>query len=154
MSYRRLRTCWGQRNIYLPRGGTPAGSKNTAYRPKQDAKCCASLLNQSFKIQAVEKAQSGWLWYWTQCYPANTEKPSCDWVAGRRQKNSYKLREGLKGASKNVSGDGLARQIWLKKRSLHIINEHFEAKFNDARPSKEVFRGSLKLNDMHEEKTQ
>ena len=41
---------------------------------------------------------------------------------------------------KYVGGDGLARQIWRKNRSLHEINEGFFARFNAARPSKVVFQ--------------
>jgi hypothetical protein len=36
---------------------------------------------------------------------------------------------------KNVMSDGLSRQILPKKRSLWVINEHFEGEFNALRPS-------------------
>jgi hypothetical protein len=41
---------------------------------------------------------------------------------------------------KNVMSDGLSRQILPKKRSLWVINEHFEAEFNALRPSAIVFQ--------------
>ena len=31
----------------------------------------------------------------------------------------------------NVGEAGVARQKWPKKRSLHVVNEHFEVIFND-----------------------
>jgi hypothetical protein len=43
-------------------------------------------------------------------------------------------------ALKNVGGDALARQIFQKKRSLHLVNEHFFGKFNDARASEVIFQ--------------
>jgi hypothetical protein len=45
-----------------------------------------------------------------------------------------------KEALKNVGGDALARQIFQKKRSLHVVNEHFFGKFNDARASEVIFQ--------------
>ena len=41
---------------------------------------------------------------------------------------------------KNVMSDGLSRQIFPKKRSLWVINEHFEGEFNALRPSAIVFQ--------------
>jgi hypothetical protein len=32
------------------------------------------------------------------------------------------------------------KQIWLRKRSLYVINEHFETKFNGASTNKLVFQ--------------
>jgi hypothetical protein len=40
---------------------------------------------------------------------------------------------------KNVMSDGLGRQISPKKRSLWVINEHFEGEFNALTPSAIVF---------------
>jgi|GEM_PF-1291167 len=41
---------------------------------------------------------------------------------------------------KNVCGAGLARQIQVTKRSLHVVNEHFLPEFNEARASKVIFQ--------------
>ena len=41
---------------------------------------------------------------------------------------------------KNVMSDGLSRQISPKKRSLWVINEHFEGEFNALRPGAIVFQ--------------
>jgi hypothetical protein len=65
----------------------------------------------------------------------------------------------LREALKNVGGDALARQIFQKKRttawnaggratqeqlpSLHVVNEHFFGKFNDARVSEVIFQSFL-----------
>jgi hypothetical protein len=59
-------------------------------------------------------------------------------------------------ALKNVGGEALARQIFQKKAddctdaggratqeqlpSLHVVNEHFFGKFNDARASEIIFQ--------------
>jgi hypothetical protein len=45
-----------------------------------------------------------------------------------------------KEALKNVGGEAPARQIFQKKRSLHVVNEHFFGKFNDAGVSEVVFQ--------------
>jgi hypothetical protein len=41
---------------------------------------------------------------------------------------------------KNVMSDGLSRQIFPKKRSLWVINEHFEGEFYTLRSSAIVFQ--------------
>jgi hypothetical protein len=43
-------------------------------------------------------------------------------------------------ALKNVGGEALVRQIFQKKRSLHVVNENFFVKFNDARASEIIFQ--------------
>ena len=50
------------------------------------------------------------------------------------------LKVPLSRVLKNVMSDGLSRQILPKKRSLWVINEHFEAEFNALRPSAIVFQ--------------
>jgi hypothetical protein len=47
---------------------------------------------------------------------------------------------------KNVMGAGKTRQNPAKRRSLCMINEHFEAEFNTVLPSVIVFQQPL-LND-------
>ncbi|WP_277373499.1 NERD domain-containing protein [Pseudomonas sp. AA-38] len=49
----------------------------------------------------------------------------------------------LKGASKNVGEAASARQKQAKKRSLRVVNEHFEPVFNAATATQVVFRGAL-----------
>jgi hypothetical protein len=44
------------------------------------------------------------------------------------------------GVLKNVMSDGLSRQILPKKRSLWLINTHFEGEFNTLRPGEIVFQ--------------
>ncbi|HMU66812.1 MAG TPA: hypothetical protein PKE57_06695, partial [Cellvibrionaceae bacterium] len=39
-----------------------------------------------------------------------------------------------------VGGEALARRICQKKRSLHVVDEHFFGKFNTARASKVIFQ--------------
>jgi hypothetical protein len=46
------------------------------------------------------------------------------------------------GASKNVSEAVSARQKQAKKRSLRMVNEHFEPAFNAAMATQVVFRGA------------
>jgi hypothetical protein len=53
---------------------------------------------------------------------------------------------------KNVMSDGLSRPLitvkWLpKKRSLWVINEHFEGEFNALRPGAIVFQHPAKRYD-------
>jgi hypothetical protein len=64
----------------------------------------------------------------------------------------------VREALKNVGGDALARQIFQKSGrlhgcggratqeqlpSLHVVNEHFFGKFNDARASEVIFQSFL-----------
>ena len=58
----------------------------------------------------------------------------------RVSKNEFCQRGKLKEPLKNVGGEALARRICPKKRSLHVVNEHFFGKFNDARASKVIFQ--------------
>jgi hypothetical protein len=48
---------------------------------------------------------------------------------------------------KNVGEAASARQKWPKKRSLHGVNEHFEAIFNAAMATQVVFQQPAKLMD-------
>jgi Na+/proline symporter len=41
---------------------------------------------------------------------------------------------------KNLQVAVFARQIYVKKRNLHGVNEYFEHKFNDAKTKKLVFQ--------------
>ncbi|RYZ78173.1 MAG: hypothetical protein EOO68_40765 [Moraxellaceae bacterium] len=66
------------------------------------------------------------------------------------------MRGLYKEALKNVGGEALVRQIFQKKTddcmdaggratqeqlpSLHVVNEHFFGKFNDARASEVIFQ--------------
>jgi hypothetical protein len=45
---------------------------------------------------------------------------------------------------KNVGEAAEARQKQAKKRSLRVVNEHFEPVFNDASATQVVFQGLLK----------
>jgi hypothetical protein len=66
---------------------------------------------------------------------------SCDSANDEGYEELIKIREALK----NVGGEALARQIFQKKRSLHVVNEHFFGKFNDARASKVIFQSFLSV---------
>ncbi|AXO61886.1 hypothetical protein DBO86_14860 [Pseudomonas indoloxydans] len=44
-------------------------------------------------------------------------------------------------AAENVGEAGNTRQKWPKKRSLAVLNEHFEAVFNAVVPMQVVFGG-------------
>src|SRR5574343_736317 len=62
-------------------------------------------------------------------------------------KDRYRLEanglDRLWGAPKNVSEAVSARQKQAKKRSLRVVNEHFELVFNAAMTTQVVFRGTL-----------
>ncbi|MGX5726500.1 hypothetical protein ACWKWZ_15820 [Metapseudomonas otitidis] len=51
----------------------------------------------------------------------------------------------LSGTSKNVGEAVSARQKQAKKRSLRVVNEHFEPVFNAAMTTQVVFTGGLLL---------
>jgi hypothetical protein len=51
----------------------------------------------------------------------------------------------FKEALKKVASDGQARRSQAKKRSLRVINEHFEPDFNTAGLSVVVFQNFLNL---------
>ncbi|MFO1368913.1 MAG: hypothetical protein U1F46_07955 [Marinagarivorans sp.] len=75
----------------------------------------------------------------------NTQLNTCSYSAHpiTLQRAGGKLRQ-ISSLLKYVGGDGLARQIWRKNRSLHAVNEDFFAKFNAARTSKVVFQQAVR----------
>src|SRR5690606_7644690 len=54
----------------------------------------------------------------------------------------------FQGASKNVGEAASARRKQAKKRSLRVVNEHFEPVFNAAMATQVVFRGALQPGKM------
>jgi hypothetical protein len=56
----------------------------------------------------------------------------------------YQTQIQTNRAMKVVMSDGLRRQILPKKRSLWVINEHFEGEFNAIRPGAIVFQHPAK----------
>jgi hypothetical protein len=66
------------------------------------------------------------------------------WVWLLLKKSQFKpvaeLNFSPREALKSVGGKALVRQIFQKKRSLHVVNEHFFGKFNDARASEVIFQ--------------
>lgn len=61
---------------------------------------------------------------------------------GRIGPTQYGQRQ--QGTSKNVGEAVSGRQKQAKKRSLRVVNEHFEPVFNTAMTTQVVFRGALK----------
>ncbi|PIA66526.1 hypothetical protein EGJ86_06340 [Pseudomonas sp. o96-267] len=63
------------------------------------------------------------------------------------------VRQRTNRPLKNVGEAGKTRQKQPKKRSLRVVNEHFEAVLNEALPTQVVFQQPVKLNCNGQETT-